>query len=112
MCIESVNYQVLVNGERVRPINHKRDFRQGDPLTPCFFIMCAEGLCFLLKKTETSGDIHGVKVCRRASILTHLLFADDCFLFYRANLRKNTKLREILQYYEAMSGQTSINFKK
>jgi len=111
MCMESVNYQVLVNGERVGPITPKRGLRQGDPLSPYLFIICAEGLSALLKKSEASGDIHGVKVCRGAPILTHLLFVDDCFLFCRANLSENTKLKEILQIYEAVSGQ-AINFQK
>jgi len=50
-------------------------------------------------------------VCRGAPILTHILFADDYFLFCRTNLSESTKLKEILQYYEAMSGQ-AINFQK
>ena len=75
------------------------------------FIICAEGLSALLKKSEASGDIHGVKVCRGAPILTYLLFADDCFLFCRANLRESTKVKEILRIYEAVSGQ-AINFQK
>jgi hypothetical protein len=109
--MESVNYQVLVNGERVGPIKPKRGLRQGDPLSPYIFIMCAEGLSSLLKKAEARGEIHGVKVCRGAPLLTHLLFADNCFLFCRANIRESTKLKEILQYYEAVSGQ-AINYQK
>ena len=111
MCMESVNYQVLVNGERVGPIVPKRGLRQGDPLSPYLFILCAEGLSSLLKKAESRGDIHGVKVCRGAPLVTHLLFADDCFLFCRANMREVTKIKEILQVYEAVSGQ-AINFQK
>jgi hypothetical protein len=75
------------------------------------FILCAEGLSALLKRAEARGDIHGVKVCRGAPLLTHLLFADDCFLFCRANIREITKIKEILQTYEAASGQ-AINFQK
>jgi len=111
MCMESVNYQVLINGEKVGPIVPKRGLRQGDPLSPSLFILCAEGLSALLKRTEARGDIHGVKVCRGASLLTHLLFADDCFLFCRANMRETTKMKEILQAYEVMLGQ-AINFQK
>jgi len=111
MCMESVNYQVLVNGERVGPIVPKRGLRQGDPLSPYLFILCAEGLSSLLKKAESRGDIHGVKVCREAPLVTHLLFADDCFLFCRANMREVTKIKEILQVYEVVSGQ-AINLQK
>jgi hypothetical protein len=111
MCIENVNYQVLVNREKVGPIIPKRGLRQGDPLSPYLFILCAEGLSALLRRAEARGDIHGVKVCRGAPLLTHLLFTDDCFLFCRANNRETTKLKEILQTYEAASRQ-AVNFQK
>lgn len=111
MCMNSVNYQVIVNGERVRPIIPKRGLRQGDPLSPYLFIICVEGLSAQLKKAEARVDIHGVKLCRGALILTHLLFADDCFIFCKANMQESIKLKEILQSYEAMSEQ-AINFRK
>jgi hypothetical protein len=46
-----------------------------------------------------------------APILSHLLFADDCFLFCRADVRESTKLKEILKEYEEGSCQ-AINFQK
>ncbi|MCH80235.1 hypothetical protein A2U01_0001001 [Trifolium medium] len=59
MCMESVHYQVLVNGESVGPVKPLRGLRQGDPLSPYIFIMCAEGLSGLLKQSEARGEIHG-----------------------------------------------------
>ena len=38
-------------------------------------------------------------------------FADDCFLFCMANIREITKIKEILQVYEVVSG-TSHRFPK
>lgn len=83
LCISSVSYSVLLNQDRVGPIQPGRGLRQGDPLSPYLFILVAEGLTALIHRAEAVGDIHGVQVCRRALILTHLLFADDCFLFFQ-----------------------------
>jgi len=74
-CMTSVKYQVFVNGDGIGLWDPGRGLRQGDPLSPYLFIICVEGLSVLLKKLESRGDIHGIKVCRGAPILTHLLFA-------------------------------------
>ncbi|PNX94585.1 ribonuclease H [Trifolium pratense] len=111
MCLESVQYSVLVNNEKVGPIISGRGLRQGDPLSPYLFILCAEGLTSLIKKYEGRGDIHGVKVCRGAPSLSHLLFADDCFLFFRADVGEAQNMKKILNDYERASGQ-AINYAK
>jgi hypothetical protein len=43
--------------------------------------------------------------------VSHLLFADDCFLFCRANLTESKKLMEVLKTYEDATGQ-EINLSK
>jgi hypothetical protein len=111
MCLDSIQYSVSVNGESVGPITPGRGLRQGDPLSPYLFILCAEGLTTLIKKSEGRGDIHGVKVCRGAPSLSHLLFADDCFLFFRADIREAQSMKKILNDYEGASGQ-AINYAK
>jgi hypothetical protein len=111
LCVSSVNYSALVNFEKVGPIHPGRGHRQGDPLSPYLFILVAEGLTALISKAVANGELHGVKICRRAPSVSHLLFADDCFIFCRSNLSETRKLMEILKIYEDASGQ-EINLSK
>ncbi|MCH93169.1 RNA-directed DNA polymerase (Reverse transcriptase), partial [Trifolium medium] len=111
LCVSSVNYSVLVNFEKVGPVYPGRGLRQGDPLSPYLFILVTEGLTTLLKKSVSRGDLHGVKICRGAPMVSHLLFADDCFLFCRANVNETNHLMQILKTYEEASGQ-EINLTK
>lgn len=52
-----------------------------------------------------------VKASQSGPTITHLLFADDNLLFYKANRVKGLKLKEVLRHYVLISDQ-SINFDK
>ncbi|CAJ2637655.1 unnamed protein product [Trifolium pratense] len=103
--------RVLMNFDKVGPITPGRGLQQGDPLSPYLFILVAEGLSALIHQAVRKGDIHGVRICRGAHKVSHLLFADECFLFCRANVAEVTQLLSILYTYEQASGQ-EINLSK
>jgi ribonuclease HI len=111
MCVSTVNYSVLLNFEKLGPIVPGRGLRQGDPLSPYLFILVAEGLTALMKQAVGTGTIHGMRICRGAPVVSHLLFADDCFLFCRASVAEATQLLTILRTYADASGQ-QINLSK
>lgn len=111
MCVESVVYQVQVNNDQVGPIFPTRGLRQGDPLSPYLFIICVEGLTSLIKDAQNRRMLHGVKICRQAPVVTHLLFANDCFLFFKANDQESNIMKSILQVYGVAFGQ-EINYSK
>lgn len=83
-CISTVSYSVLINGEPKGLIHPSRGLRQGDPLSPYIFLLCAEGLSALLVRVEQEKKIQGVKVARAAPAISHLFFADDSILFCQA----------------------------
>lgn len=85
--------------------------RQGDPISPYLFLICAEGFSALLSKAEMEGKMQGIRVCRNAPTVSHLLFADDSLILCKANEENVTHLKEILRIYEECSGQV-INTEK
>ncbi|GAU45240.1 hypothetical protein TSUD_291240 [Trifolium subterraneum] len=111
MCVSFLNYSVLMNYDKVGPIITGRGLRQGGPLSPYLFILVAEGLTSLIHQAVGRGDVHGARICRGAPEVSHLLFANDCFLFCRASVVEVNHLMSILHTYELASGQ-EINLAK
>lgn len=95
----------LVNGQPSRRFLPSRGLRQGNPLSPFLFLICAERLSALLRATENKKAIHGVKIGKKVDPISHLFFADDSLLFTRANEEEIDNVMEIFSIYEAASGQ-------
>jgi len=115
ICVETIDNSVIVNNDLVRPIIFDRRLRQGDPFSSYLFIMCAEGLSTLIQRTERRRDLHGITlgitICTNPLVISHLLFADDCFSFFRAEERETKVMKNILATYELASRQ-AIGFPK
>jgi hypothetical protein len=104
-CVSSVRYQVRFNSEETDMFSPTCGLRQGDPLFSYLFLLCAEGLSSLLLFEEEVGGIDGVRVCRNAPSVSHLLFADDSLILMKADMNNATSLQRVLDMYCANSGQ-------
>ena len=104
----TTSFSILMNEKPHGMIHPSRGKRQGDPLSPYLFLLCAEGFTALLAKVELEGRITGVSICRGAPRVTNLLFADDSLLFCQATPKEREVVAKILQTYERASSQ-SIN---
>lgn len=74
-------------------------------------MLCVEGLSRALSLAAARNEITGIQICTDAPRITHLLFADDSFLFFKANNQEAAVIKSLLLRYESLSSQT-INFQK
>lgn len=109
--LNSVSYSFLHDDGDFGNILPQRGLRQGDPIAPYIYIMCAEGLSAMIRRSEQVGLLHGCKVARGAPTISHLLFADDCYFFFRANADEARLMKRILDRYEHNSGHM-VNYNK
>ncbi|CAM8945290.1 unnamed protein product [Rhodiola kirilowii] len=110
-CVSTVSYQVRVNNSISSVIIPSRGLRQGDPLSPYLFLFCTEFLNAKVLHGVSRNLISGIKICKKAPVVSHLFFADDSIFFVKADANEARNLKTILHQYEIVSGQM-INFDK
>ncbi|KAL0711802.1 hypothetical protein Bca4012_018780 [Brassica carinata] len=104
-CVSSVSFSVLLNGDPHGYIKPERGIRQGDPLSPFLFILCAEALVGCLNSSEEAGRLHGIQLTASCPSIHHLLFADDSLLLCKANAVEASEIMACLKMYGDASGQ-------
>lgn len=80
-------------------------------MSPYLFIICAEGLSALIKEYERRGRFQGIKIARNAPVVSHMLFADDSYMYCKANGEGTRSAMDLLQQFQNASGQ-QVNLAK
>ncbi|XP_074298528.1 uncharacterized protein LOC141629421 [Silene latifolia] len=81
-CVSTVSFSVLINGTPMKEFQPSRGLRQGDPLSPYLFILCAEALSNLIRRAVVNDSLHGIRISQSAPFVSHLFFADDSKLIF------------------------------
>lgn len=110
-CVRKVTYNIVHGDTNIAHFFPSRGLRQGDPLSPYLFILCAEGLSALIQKYESSQWIKGINICRKAPTISHMFFVDDSYLYCRVTTNEAKRILELLMMYERSSGQ-KVNIDK
>ncbi|XP_074290734.1 uncharacterized protein LOC141617433 [Silene latifolia] len=104
-CVQTVSYEILINGVAGKPFYPRAGIRQGDPLSPYLFSLCTKVLSQLLLHAENDKHLTGIKISRSSPPVSHLLFVDDSIFFMTANIQNCLSLEGILILYCQISGQ-------
>ncbi|KAL9668951.1 hypothetical protein QQ045_006492 [Rhodiola kirilowii] len=110
-CVKTVSYKIKINGSISERIIPSRGLRQGDPISPYLFIICQEWLSLRLVIEQERSNLKGVTIGRDVPPINHLLFADDCLLFLKADFHNLSVLKKVLEVYGRASGQ-QVNAQK
>ncbi|XP_042505579.1 uncharacterized protein LOC122082168 [Macadamia integrifolia] len=95
LILVSARISVLLNGGPVGYFGVEKGLRQGDPISPMLFIIAEEVLCRGLSELLANNSIKALSGPRGAIIPTHILFADDVFIFSNASIRKQAIAEEL-----------------
>lgn len=105
MYITIVSYKVLTNRAPSNSIQTTCELRQGCPLSPYLFIICAKDLSTMSQQAKMQALVKGVSVCNNAPRVSHLCFANDSILYCQASVLANVHIQNILAIYGATLGQ-------
>lgn len=100
ICMEIMDYYMVVNGSIIGPITLGRGLRQGDPLSPYLFFLCSEGLQALIKQAEAKRIFMAFKYVIMLRYYLISFFANDCSLFFRASTNEANTLKNNVAIYE------------
>ncbi|KAL8113779.1 hypothetical protein AgCh_020904 [Apium graveolens] len=110
-CVTTTRFKIAYGDREFGNTIPERGLRQGDPLSSYLFLACIEGLPAMVKSYENRGLIRGIKVARGAPMVTHMFFADDSYIYYRASKEEATQIMNLSANFETASGQ-KINVEK
>ncbi|KAF7815286.1 LINE-1 reverse transcriptase isogeny [Senna tora] len=103
-CVTTTSMRVKINGDMTYWFLPKAGLRQGDPLSPYLYVLCANVLSNHLITSQNDRSIQGIKIARGAPSINHLMYSDDILLFFRADKTTCDKVNKLLHQFGELAG--------
>ncbi|XP_060185254.1 uncharacterized protein LOC132614743 [Lycium barbarum] len=103
LCVKTVSYSIIVNGEPAPPFPTAKRLRQGDPLSSFLFAIVMEYLSRNLHRLKQEKQFKFHPRCAKLGI-THLSFADDLLLFARGDILSASYIHQCFNQFAKASG--------
>lgn len=110
-CVSSVPYSFRTNDNVFGHVLPSRGPRQEDPLSPYLFVIFSQGLSSSINAFAEEGKIQGIRIARESPLITHLFFANDSLIFFKATSWDCENLKSYILLYEKASRQL-VNYDK
>lgn len=102
--VTTVRYSFNINSRIMGNLKPSRGLRQGDPLSPYLFVICTQGLSTILEYERIHGGLQGLHMASGSPMITHLFFANDSLVFFKATKENTDLIKNYLSRYERASG--------
>lgn len=107
-CVSTETLPVLMSGSPSEFFEIHKGLRQGDPLSPLLFDLCANEMSVTLNQLLEGNDCYGVHL-RGGMFLNHLRFANDVLLFCESNYKHVKMLVDAVEAFLFVSNH-QLNF--
>lgn len=97
-CITTPKFSISINGGLMGYFEGQKGLRQGDPLSPCLFVIVMEVLSQMLNVAASRKFFDFHPKCKRIG-LSHLVFADDLLIFTKGNLSSVLGVKKVLDLF-------------
>lgn len=81
-CVRTVTFYVLINGRASSIFTPQRGLKQGDPLSPCLFILCGEIFFAMIQRALEVKSLSGLRLAHGAPVIFSLFFVNDNVIFF------------------------------
>jgi len=110
-CVSSSSFSILWNRNKMPPFKPTHGLIQGDPLSSYLFILCMEKLSIAINNAVHHDNWEPIHISSTGPRLSHLLSADDVFLFSKAKNSQLHFIRDLFNRFNRVSG-LKINLSK